>query len=78
LFRRKRALDKVIRRSFLVTMEDGGVFQGALIEDDDRQFVFAAVRVPQGDEWEPAADAPLYIDRVKVAYMQKLSIHAAQ
>jgi hypothetical protein len=75
---RKKALDKVIRRSFVVTTVTGGMFQGALIEHDREVFVFAGVKVWDGKTYVQAADGPLYIDRVKVEYMQRVSVNAAQ
>jgi hypothetical protein len=75
---RKRALDRVIRRSFVVTKSDGGMFRGALIEYDESVFVFAMVKAWQGDKWMPAADGPVYIDRSKVDYMQRISVDAAE
>jgi hypothetical protein len=72
---RKKALDKVLRRQFVVTMTDGGVFQGALLEHDAEVFVFAMVKVRQENgQYVPAADGALYLDRVKVNYMQKVSV----
>lgn len=78
MFRRKRALDKAIRRSFVVTKRDGSMFQGALIEHDDLQYVFAMVKVLDRDgAWVPAAEGRLYIDRVNVDYLQQVTLNAA-
>lgn len=71
---RKRALDKVIRRTFVVTMIGGGMFQGALIEHDREVFVFAAVKVPDNSGAYVPAAGPLYVDRAKVEYMQRVSV----
>lgn len=75
MFGRKRALDKVIRRSFVVTKTDSTVFQGALIEHDPEQFVFAMVKVQDRDgNWVGEVAGRLYIDRVKVDYMQQVAV----
>ena len=77
--RKQRALDKVIRRQFVVTLDGGGMFQGALIEHDPEVFVFAMVKVRQSNgEYVAAADGTLYVDRIKVDYMQRVSVHAAE
>lgn len=74
MFRRKRALDRVIRRSFVVTKTDGSMFQGALLEENPDWLVFAFVKVPDGEEWVAAAEGRLYIHIDRVDYMQQVSI----
>jgi hypothetical protein len=78
LFGKKAALDKVVRRSFVVTMTNGGIFQGALVEFDPEVFVFTMVQVLDNGSYVSAAEGPLYVDRAKVSYMQRVSVHAAE
>lgn len=77
MFRRKRALDKVIRRSFVVTKVDGGMFQGALIGEDPEWLTFAFVKVPDPDnhgQWAKAAEGNVLVHVSRIDYMQQLNI----
>lgn len=77
MFRRKRALKKLMRRSFVVTKVDGSMFQGALTDEDPEWLTFEYVRVPDPEnpgQWIKAADGPLLVHVQRVDYMQRLSI----
>lgn len=78
MFRRKRALVKVMRRSFVVTKVDGGMFQGALIEEDPEWLTFAMVKVLDGDKWVQAAEGRLLVHVSRIDYMQQVSINPLQ
>lgn len=77
MFGRKRALKKLLRRSFVVTKLDGSMFQGALLEEDPEWLTFTFVKVPNPDaegEWVKAADGRVIIHVNRIDYMQQLNI----
>jgi len=73
----RKALAKVVRQRFVVFCHDGMVFSGALLEYDDTTFVFGMVRVHRENEATMPVEGPIYIDRTKVGYLQKVSVHDA-
>lgn len=79
MFGRKRILDRHIRKTFLVFLENGGAFQAALLSHDATDYEFAMVKVIQDDEMLPAVGGTVVIGRAKVAYLQKVAlVDAAQ
>lgn len=77
MFGRKRALKKLMRRSFVVTKTDGAMFQGALIDEDPEWLTFTFVKVPDptdDSQWVRAADGQLLIHVSRVDYMQQVNI----
>lgn len=77
---RSRVLRKYARRSFVVTLDDGSMFQGALVDWDSETMEFAMVKVhdPESGKFFTAADGPVVVDRTNVKYMQRVSVHAAE
>lgn len=76
MFRRKNAVQKLLRRSFVVTKVDGGMFQGALIEEGE-WMRFEFVKVPDPDhagQWLKAPDGGLCIYRPRIDYMQPITL----
>lgn len=71
--KRDRLLRDAIRESFAVTPKAGPMFSGLLVDVDDRVYVFANVRVIQGENGAVPADGLLYIDRSQVAYLQRVA-----
>lgn len=70
----KDALGKMVLSRFFVTCMDSiPSFYGVLVRSDAAVLVFADVKVlnPSSPTLE-AANGELYIDRVKVAYLQKV------
>lgn len=76
MFRRKNAVQKLLRHSFVVTKVDGGMFQGALIEEGEwMRFEFVKVPDPDnGGAWVKAPDGGVCIFRDRIDYMQPISI----
>lgn len=72
MFRRRNVLrDKLLSR-FVVTTTAGGSLVGLLREFDDDRLVFVDVKLlSEGQSLAVAGD--VYIDRVKVEYMQRVS-----
>lgn len=72
---RSRVLRKYLRKSFVVTLEDGSMFQGALVDWDSDTMEFARVKVhdPETGKFLAAAEGPLIVDR-PVKYMQRISV----
>jgi len=76
LFGRKRALKKLMRHSFVVTKVDGGMFQGALIDEDPEWLTFSFVKAqdPETGQWEKAPEGQVLIHVNRIDYMQQLNI----
>jgi len=69
-----RLIRQSLRQKFLVTLADGaGEFSGVLIDADDTHFVYADVRIPGNGGTAPAA-GQTFVDRINVAYQQKLTL----
>lgn len=76
MFGRKQRLDAylgAVLHRFAVTLEDGTVATGVLVEVTERTLVFDDIKVfRDGDGFSPAAGR-LYIDRINVRYTQLLN-----
>ncbi|MBF6060518.1 hypothetical protein IU500_06970 [Nocardia terpenica] len=73
MFTRNRRLDAFVGQAlqrFIVTLEDGTIVSGVLIEISSTTLVFDDIKLlEEGRDWLPAAGR-LYVDRVKVRYCQ--------
>ncbi len=75
MFRRKRVLDGVVRKKFLINLKTGAQMSGLLVEHDDQVLAFAHVKVMQpGGHWEMAADGLVYLFVADVESLQKVSV----
>jgi hypothetical protein len=74
VFGKKDALGKMVLSRFFVTCKDSiPSFYGVLVRSDRAVLVFADVKVVNpGSPSLDAAEGELYIDRVHVAYLQKV------
>lgn len=70
-FRRDRILRSLIRDRLLVFARDGGCFDGLLLDADRRTLTFADVH-NRGDGLSTPAPGELYIERDRIAYMQRV------
>lgn len=71
--KRDRLLRDVLKESFAVTPKSGPMFSGLLVDVDDRTYLFANVRLLDGQNGSVPADGQLYIDRTEVAYLQRVT-----
>ena len=75
MFRRKRVLDGMVRRKFLITLKSSAVMSGLLVESDDAVLVFAHIKVQQPDgSWEAAADGHTLLFRPDIESLQRVSV----
>lgn len=68
---RDRILRDLLRSRFVVTTVDGATFEGLLVEVDDRTLLLADTFSVLADGQRVRVDGQLFIERTKVAYMQK-------
>lgn len=70
---RDRLLRTALRERFVVTLDDGSAFDGLLDDVDEHSIRFLdAHSVPTGNSEEPVSvDGWLYVDRLRIAYMQR-------
>jgi len=66
-----RLVQASVRSRFVVTMHDGGTFEGLLVDADDRVLVLvqASSLSPQGARI--GVDGALYLERREIAYLQR-------
>lgn len=74
MFGNKNVLSKKLRQQFVVTCEDGLMFSGLLAEFDDEVYVFAHVKLLQGNAVPQPAPGVLYIKCAKVKYLQHTAV----
>lgn len=71
MFGRDRLIQKSVRDRFVVTLADGGSFSGLLLDADPTTAVFADVRLIT-EQGEQPAQGQVYIERLNIAYMQRI------
>lgn len=75
MFRRKRVLDKVVRRRFIVSLKTGRLLSGLLVESDDQVVVLAHTKVMQENgTWVTAAGDTSIWFIADIESMQKVSV----
>lgn len=73
-----RVVDELLKDRLLVFMKGGGVFDGLLLDADDRTMTFGDVH-RRGADGTNTTSAPgeLYIERTSVHYMQRVAADQA-
>lgn len=66
-----RLLQAALRDRFVVTMHDGDAFEGLLVEADDRVLILAQATSLSERGTRINVDGALYLERAKVAYLQR-------
>jgi hypothetical protein len=78
LFGRDKVIQGSLRERFVVTLSSGeGSFAGLLMDADDRTLTFEDVRLVATDGTVPA-DGRLYVDRLNIAYMQRVVLTGSE
>ena len=66
-----RLVCDALRSRFVVTMHDGGTFEGLLIDADDRVLVLAQASSVSPQGTRIGVDGALYLERREIAYLQR-------
>lgn len=68
-----RLLAAALRERFIVTLTDESAFDGLLIDVDERVLVLAQASTPNAGGARVGIDGALYLERSRVAYMQRVA-----